>query len=484
MSEPHSHPSHDLDFLFHPRSVAIVGVPAKQRDWGGGDYFVRALQLMKFPGPIYPVNPRVKEAVGLTCYPSLREIPGPVDFVISSIPAPAVLQLMNDAAAKRVRAIHFFTAGFRETGERDLAKLERQVLERARSADVRLVGPNCMGLYCPSGGLSFNLDFPTDPGPVAFVSQSGLNAEELVLYASLRGARFSKVISYGNATDIDESDLLEYCASDPETEIIACYIEGVKDGRRFLKALKAACAVKPTIVLKGGLTRAGSRAADSHTGSLAGSAEVWEAACQQAGVVTAETLGELEDLVVTFRFLSRPTGRGVAIIGVGGGSSVLSADMAERVGLKVPALPRRIQTQLRDYTPLAGTSVRNPLDTVGVGPGGQLMKTVRVVASASTVHTFVMQSRIDWSPNQGQDAAEFIRQSVETLKESREATGKPIACVIWPPRSLETMSRILDFQRGAAKAGFPVYWGMERALRSISKFLDWHEQLKEIRLAK
>jgi acyl-CoA synthetase (NDP forming) len=332
-----------------------------------------------------------------------------------------------------------------------------------------------MGLYCPSGGLSFNLDFPTEPGPVAFVSQSGLNAEELVLYASLRGVRFSKVISYGNATDIDESDLLEYYARDPETEIIACYIEGVKDGRRFLEALKTASAVKPIIVLKGGLTGAGSRAADSHTGTLAGSAEVWKAACQQAGVVTAETLQELEDLVVTFRFLPRPTGRGVAIIGVGGGSSVLSADMAERVGLKVPALPRRIQTQLREYTPLAGTSVRNPLDTVGIGPGGQFLKTVSLVAGASTIHTFVAQSRIDWSPNQGQDTAEFIRQSVDMLRESREATGKPIASVIWPPRSLETMSRVLDFQRGAAEAGLPVYWGMERALRSISKFLDWHE---------
>jgi acyl-CoA synthetase (NDP forming) len=456
--------------------VAVVGVSAKQRDWGGGEHFVRALQVMKFPGPIYPVNPRAKEAVGLPCYPSVREIPGPVDFVISSIPAPAVPQLMDDAVAKQVRAIHFFTAGFRETGEQELADLERQVLERARSAGIRLVGPNCMGIYCPSGSLSFNRDFPTEPGPVAFVSQSGLNAEELALYASLRGIRFSKVISYGNATDVDESDLLEYCASDPETEIIACYIEGVKDGRRFLKALSAACTAKPTIVLKGGLTGAGSRAANSHTGSLAGSADIWEAACRQAGVVTAQTLQELEDLVVTFRFLPRPAGRGIAIMGVGGGSSVLSADMAEHVGLHVPALPQRIQDQLREFTPLAGTSVRNPLDTVGMGPGEQLVKTVRLVAGARNIHTLLMQSRIDWSMNNGQDTSEFIRQNVEKLKESREAAGKPVAAVIWPPLSLDTMGRILDFQRGAAEVDLPVYWGVERALRSIAKFLDWHEQ--------
>jgi acyl-CoA synthetase (NDP forming) len=471
-----SHSSHPLDFLFHPRSVAVVGVSGKQRNWGGGEMFVQALQLLQFPGPIYPVNPRAEEVMGMPCYPSLREIPGPVDFVISSIPAKAVLQLMDDAAAKRVRAIHFFTAGFRETGERELVELERQVLERARSADIRLIGPNCMGLYCPSGGLSFNRDFPAEPGPIAFVSQSGLNAEELVLYAALRGLRFSKVISYGNATDLDESDFLEYCASDPETEIITCYIEGVKDGRRFLEALNAASAVKPIIVLKGGVTGAGSRAADSHTGSLAGSAEVWEAACRQAGAVTVDTLQELEDLAVTFRFLPRPAGRGVAITGVGGGSSVLSADMAEHVGLEVPALPQRIQDQLREFTPLAGTSVRNPLDTVGMFARDQFLKTVRLVASAPDIHTLLMQSRIDWSPNPGQDVGEFVRQSVDILRESREVAGKPLAAVIWPPLSLDTMGRVLEFQRRCAEAGLPVYWGVERALRSISKFLHWHER--------
>jgi acyl-CoA synthetase (NDP forming) len=150
--------------------------------------------------------------------------------------------------------------------------------------------------------------------------------------------------------------------------------------------------------------------------------------------------------------------------------------MAEHMGLEVPALPERIQAQLREFTPVAGTSVRNPLDTVGMRGREELLKAVRLVAGASDIHTLVMQSRIDWSPNPGQDTAEFIRQSVDILKESREAAGKPIAAVIWPPLSHETMNRILDFQRGAAEAGLPVYWGVERALRSISKFLDWHER--------
>ena len=478
MSGSRSH-SRSLDFLFHPRSVAVVGVSGKQRDWGGGEYFVRALQVQGFSGPIYPVNPRVQEAAGLPCYPSLVAIPGPVDYVISSIPASAVLQLMDDAAAKGVRAIHFFTAGFRETGEAELVELERQVLERARSAGIRLIGPNCMGLYCPAGHLSFNRDFPREPGNIAFISQSGLNAEELVLYAAPRGVRFSKVISYGNATDLDESDFFEYCTVDPETEIIASYIEGVKDGRRLLRAVRAASAAKPIILLKGGLTRAGSRAADSHTGSLAGSAQVWDALSRQVGTLSVETLQEMEDLLVTFRFLPRPEGRGVAIIGVGGGSSVLTADMAERLGLEVPALPDELQAELRQFTPVAGTSVRNPLDTVGIRARDHFLKTVRLVASSPDIHVLLIQSRIDWDPNPGQASSEFVRQSVDILKDSVEAAGKPIAVVIWPPLSIDLMGRILDFQRGCAEAGLPVYWGVERALRSISKFLHWHEQRAE-----
>ncbi len=470
-----SHP-HSLDFLFHPRSVAVVGVSGKQRDWGGGEMFVQALRHMQFSGPIYPVNPRAQEAMGLPCYPSLVEIPGPVDYVISSIPATAVLQLLDDATAKGVRAIHFFTAGFRETGEAERVELERRVLERARAAGIRLIGPNCMGLYCPAGHISFSREFPRRPGNVAFISQSGLNAEELVLYAALRGVRFSKVISYGNATDLDESDFFDYCTVDPETEIIASYIEGVKDGRRFLEAVRAASAAKPTILLKGGLTSSGSRAADSHTGSLAGSAQVWDALSRQAAVLSVETLQEMEDLLVTLRFLPRPEGRGVAIIGVGGGSSVLSADMAERLGLEVPALSDEIQAEIRQFTPLAGTSVRNPLDTVGIGARDHFLRAVRLVASSPDIHVLLIQSRIDWNPSPGQDSSQFVRESVDILKESLEAAGKPVAVVIWPPQSLEIMGRIIDFQRACAEAGLPVYWGVERALRPISKLLDWHQQ--------
>jgi acyl-CoA synthetase (NDP forming) len=466
---------HPLDYIFHPRSVAVAGVSGKQRDWGGGEMFVRALQHMGFPGPIYPINPHAQEVVGLPCYPSLLDVPGPVDHVISSIPASGVLELMDHAAAKGVHSVHFFTAGFRETGEEERIALEQEILRRARAGGIRVIGPNCMGLYCPAAKVAFAPESPRRSGNVAFISQSGLNAEEMIMYAALRGVRFSKVVSYGNAVDLDESDFLEYCTADPETAIITTYIEGVKDGRRFLRTLSAASAAKPVIVLKGGVTGAGSRAADSHTGSLAGSAQVWEAACRQAGVLTVQSLDELEDMAVAFSFLQRPAGRGVAIMGVGGGSSVLAADAAEWEGLSVPALSEDLQAQLRQFTPVAGTSVRNPLDTVGIRARDQFLEAVRIAASSPDIHLLLIQSRIDWTQSMGQDSMEFVVQGVEALEEAVKVAGKPVVAVVWPPTSVETMERVVAFQERCARAELPVFWGVQRALHAVARFLDWHE---------
>jgi acyl-CoA synthetase (NDP forming) len=403
---------HPLDYLFYPRSVAVVGVSGKPRDWGGGNMFLKGLQTFGFPGPLYPVHPTLDEALGLRCYPSLSAIPGPVDYVISAIPASGVEALMDDAATKGVRCIHFFTAGFRETGEQERIDLERDVLLKAKAAGIRIVGPNCMGLYCPAGDISFSGDFPKESGTVAFISQSGLNGEDLVHNAALRGVRFSKVISYGNASDLDESDFFEYCLADPQTEIILTYIEGVKDGHRFQQALRAAAAAKPTVLLKGGATDAGERATQSHTGSLAGSAQVWNGLCRQAAVVTVDGLEDLVDMAVTFHLLKPPLGRGVAVIVVGGGSSVLSADRAEKLGLRVPPLSEEAQAKLRSFTPLAGTSIRNPLDTVALEDKDGFHRTVEIVGNDPNIDCILILPRLDWWLNRVPDVDELVRGTV------------------------------------------------------------------------
>ncbi len=466
---------HPLDYIFHPRSIAVVGVSGKPRDWGGGNMFLSALQKFGFPGPLYPVNPNVEEVLGLRCYPSLSAISDPVDHVISSIPAMGVPLLMDDAAAKGVQSIHFFTAGFRETGEQDRIDLEREVQARAKAAGIRLIGPNCMGLYCPASGVSFGGDFPKEPGNVAFISQSGLNSEDLVHSATLRGLRFSKVISYGNATDLDESDFFEYCTVDPDTEIVLSYIEGVKDGKRFQRALRAASAVKPVVVLKGGLTDAGDRAARSHTGSLAGSPQIWEALCRQMGVVSVESLEELVDMGVTFRFLKPLKERGVAIIVVGGGSSVLAADAAERVGLKIPALSEDVQAQLRAFTPLAGTSIRNPLDTVALEDRDGLHKTVKIVGGSPDIGSILILPRLDWWLDRVPDIDAMVRGTVAKIKEAADDSPVPIALALRVPENARVMGAFERFYEYSAEAGLPVFPDFERALAAISRFVWWQD---------
>jgi acyl-CoA synthetase (NDP forming) len=208
-----------------------------------------------------------------------------VDYVISTVPAKAAPGLIAECARKGVKAVHFCTAGFSETGEEEGLRLEPQLAALSKKTGIRIIGPNCMGIYCPASRLSFNTDFPKESGPVGLISQSGGNTESLIRRVVPRGVRFSKAISYGNACDLNESDFLEYLAGDPETEIIGLYIEGVKDGERFPQILRKAAEKKPVILLKGGITEGGARAALSHTGSLAGSEVIWRSLCNQLGVI-------------------------------------------------------------------------------------------------------------------------------------------------------------------------------------------------------
>lgn len=246
--------------------MAVVGVSATdQRSFAAG--VVRSLVDAGFPA-IYPVNPKYTEVLGLKCYPNLQAIPEIVDHVIVAIPAESSLSLLDDCAAKGVKSVHFFTAGFSETGYRERAELERAMLAKARTGGFRIIGPNCVGLAMPKSRLVTLSGMPLEPGPIAFISQSGGHAHDLPYSSGPRGLRFGKIASYGNALDVDESELLEYLAQDPETEIIAAYIEGVKDGGRFMKALREAVARKPVVIYKGGTTEAGRRAAHGHTASL------------------------------------------------------------------------------------------------------------------------------------------------------------------------------------------------------------------------
>jgi acyl-CoA synthetase (NDP forming) len=475
-----------LDYLFHPRSVAVVG--ASTQDGPGS--FVAAIKEMGFTGSLYPVNPKADEIQGLKCYPRLTEIPGDVDHVISSVPLRFVEQLVEDCGAKRVKVLHFFTAGFSETGDAEAAALERRVMARAAQLGIRVIGPNCIGLYAPASGLSFMPYLPTEPGPVALLSQSGANAGEFCRTGAVRGLRYSKVVSYGNGADLRESELLEYIAEDPESSVVGCYIEGIKDGPRFLRALRKAAGAKPVAILKGGRTEAGSRAANSHTGSLAGSLEIFDAAVRQAGAVRVDRMDELVDAIVAFRYLPHLRGPRAGIVGGGGGYSVLASDEVASYGLQLPALPDDIQRKLVEFTPTAGTSMRNPVDTsVGWGPEGlkPMLDTIRIVAEAPNIDFILYHTSWSWGPNRrndGPDIATAAREAATKIAGLSAEVRKPVVCVARMPTSEMGMAGTLAFQEAAAEGGLAVFNSVQAASLAIRRLVAWQARREDAVAAK
>jgi acyl-CoA synthetase (NDP forming) len=326
-----------LEYLFHPKTIAVVGASSDPSNYFG---YVYMAALSQFGENLYPVNPRRTEIHGLKAYPTLRDIPVPIDYVVCSIPAAQVPELIEESSAKGARVVQISSAGFSEAGDEQGARLEKELVETARRVGIRIIGPNCMGIYCPSAGLSYNSTFSKESGAVGYLSQSGGQTTYMVNHGTFRGIRFSKAISYGNACDLNESDFLDYFADDLETKVISSYIEGTTDGQRLLKALEKASRVKPVIVCKGGQTDAGTRAVAGHTGALAGSKQTWEAAFRQSGVIQVSSIEEMADVLLAFLRLRTPAGRRVGIVGVGGGASVQAADECEKAGLVVPLLPR------------------------------------------------------------------------------------------------------------------------------------------------
>ncbi len=350
-----------LEAAFHPRSIAVVG--ASGNPFSMGYRYLLHLKTYGFRGQIYPVTPHWPEVLDLRAYPALKDAPVPVDYVICCLPAAKVPELLAQCPQKQVKLVHMFTGRLSETGHEDAAKLEKEILRRARELGIRILGPNCMGLYHPKEGIAFAYDFPQEAGNVGVFSQSGGAATEFIYYAALRGVRFSKVISYGNALDLNETDFLQYLSQDDETGVIASYIEGLNDGKAFLSALGRATRFKPVIILKAGRSSAGARQAASHTAALAGSAQSWETAIRQAGAVRARTLEEMIDLVVSFSFLPPVQGTRVGIVGGGGGRSVLSADEWEEAGFNIAPLPPEIEEEIRKILPeLWWGWLRNPVD--------------------------------------------------------------------------------------------------------------------------
>ncbi len=461
-----------LHALFNPTSIALAGITVDNpQHWTRT--FLDSLLEFQFEGPLYLVNPKGGEIKGIKVYRSFEDIPGEVDYVISTVPARAAPGLIEECARKGAKAVHFCTAGFSETGEEEGFRLESQLVDLSRRTGIRVIGPNCMGIYSPGSRMSFWVDFPKERGPVGFISQSGGNAHGLIKRVMSRGIRFSKVISYGNACDLNESDFLEYLASDPETEIIGLYIEGVKDGGRLRRALEKAAKEKTVILLKGGTTEGGARAAASHTGSMAGSEEIWNSLCKHLGIIQVYSMEELADTLVTARFMPLPRGRRVALMGAGGGSSVLITDEFEKRGIKVPPLPGKIMEKIRKFTPLAGNILRNPIDySQTMMESEKLLKTADIVSRWEGIDFMIWFLDPSWVPLSAMD---LMYEIIDGLTEENRSVLKPVAVVIEKFTFLEQGKKINLFTEKCVSSELPVYYSFAGAANAINLVLSHHK---------
>jgi acyl-CoA synthetase (NDP forming) len=462
----------DIGFVFYPKSIAVVGASSNP-DSRTNRNFLQPLLDFGYQGKIYPVNPYRSEIMGLKAYAGILDIPGPVDYVICAIPAPLTPKLVQDCVTARVKVVTFFTAGFSETGEEEGVRLEREIVEIARQGGVRIIGPNCLGIHSPKMGITFE-PCSRESGHVGFLSQSGGNARESIIKGAERGIHFSKAVSYGNAADLNEADFLEYFTHDKDTEIIAAYIEGIKQPRRFLRVLGEATQVKPVIILKGGKTEAGKGAVASHTGALAGNKETWDALCRQREVIQVHNLEEMADTILAFSYLRPPRGRRIGIIGIGGGASVQAADDCESASLIVPPFPRELRQELRKFTPPAGTGLRNPIDTSAdvYWDPASFAKTAKLIADYDGVDAlFVMLSAL-FTVKRG---VQTLREQIAAIIEVGQGTGKPLAIVLRTVGVIEAEKLAHEVQGQCLKAGFPVYPSVSQAAQAMSHFISYHE---------
>ena len=472
--------AYELDTMFHPKSVAIVGASSNPLAWGGTSFLKRLIKL-GFEGRLYPVNPSDTEIQGLKAYPDIRSLPETPDLVIIAVPASAVPQVLEDCVATGVKNVHIFTSGFAETGLEEGRILDAEITGIIRQGGLRVVGPNCMGLYVPGSKLAYFGAEPVGSGSVAFLSQSGGHTEMLTEYAQDLGVYFSKAISFGNARGLQAIDFLEYLAQDPETGIIAMYLEGIREGNHFTRLVRSINRTKPVIIWKGGLTESGSRAVTSHTGSLVGEERVWDAFFAQTGAVRAGSLEEIIDMAMVFLHLKPPRGRRALLVGGGGGNSVAMADICSREGLEVPHLTEETRKELNTFIRLAGNSARNPVDAWMLQENVELFRRALERAIADPVVDLVILDKYVWD-DEDDDAPRENQQHAEKMSEflidfaRNNRFGKPVVLSLnGRANSPQSAASVANLWRQFARAGVPTYVSQQSASRALSRFVEYYQ---------
>jgi acetyl coenzyme A synthetase (ADP forming)-like protein len=455
--------------FFRPNAVAEVGA---SRDPASIGYrLLDALAGGGFPGPIYPVNPKATEIRGLRAYPSVRELPEPVDLGVIAVPREAVLGVVDDCAARGVRALVVITAGFAEVGAAG-ARLQEQLVARVRGYGMRLIGPNCLGLLSTEPAARLNATFvPVFPphGRVAMSSDSGALGLAVLATAARLGLGISSCVSVGNRADVSSNDLLEYWEEDDATDVILLYLESFGNPRRFARIARRVSRRKPIVAVKAGRTRTGCRAAGSHTAALAASDVAVDALFHQTGVIRAETLEELFDLAAALGTQPLPSGRRVAIVTNAGGPAILCADACEAAGLSLPELSAQTKAQLATFLP-ATASLGNPIDLIASATPEDFGQAITTIRSSGEVDALIVIH-----VSAGVSGAEtFLRAIQESVVAScgTGAAAKPVLACLMPDQAGLSLA-------SSGTARLPCYAFPEAAARVLGKlaaYAEWRAQ--------
>ena len=465
-----------LDPIFKPKSIAVLGASDTAGKWG---YLMVERPLNTgFSGAIYPVNPNKKEILGLRSYRSVLDIPGQVDLAVMTAPAPTVPELMRECSQKGVKGAVLIPGGFAEAGSKGKA-LEDEVVRIARAGKIRFVGPNCMGIWSAAGNLNLCFYQAPKPGTIAFVSQSGTFGGYLSEIANAKGYGLSKFINIGNQADITASEYLEYLANDDYTKVIVFYMEGFKDGKRFFELAKHVIKRKPIVIYKGGSTNAGARATLSHTASLAGSEEIFEGMCRQAGII------RVREAIHTFEMaealVEQPSlrGRRVAIMG-SGGQGVVATDACASLGLEVPEFDKETAISLQKLLPPHAPPARNPIDFAsGYRTAIDETKIVEKLLRLDYIDGVITNVPVNpmfWGPKPTSadnnkslpDAIKTVLQATKIFATLPRKYNKPIITI----RFRRTDDPTLDILK---EAGIPVYDTPEQCARAMYALFKYGE---------
>ena len=449
----------DLDFIFRPRSVAVIGASNSPGKWG--NYVLTNMVAGGFQGEIYPVNPCEERIMGMRGWKGIQELPVGIDLAVIALPAPQVVQAVSECGSKGVRGCVIISAGFAELSPEGGA-LQEEIGRIASRFGMRIVGPNCNGIWSFPGRLNLAFDTPPRPGPIAFLSQSGTFGVSMANVASRRGYGVGFFVHLGNQADVSFADCLDYFREDETVGAIVCYMEGVGGGRRLLESASRTTREKPVVLFKGGTSEPGKRAILSHTGSLSQEVGLFEGMCRQAGVIMARE--PFHSFEMAHALVSQPyaAGTNVAIVSGGGGFCVTAADACSKLGLKIPPLDPETRGLLRKFISPVAPEPSNPIDLAGDMRPWVYSRVVEIVGESDQIHGILATTPF-WMPVQYRTAESVraVTDAIQMLLEALERLKKPLILVQSSHIANNPLAALL------VNAGVPIYETPDAGVRAM-----------------